>query len=1067
MRLNALSRRKAAGRGGRRRGAGDGRGGGAARPRLVLAVLVALLSFAVIAQPVLSMKDDERVVERDEASRPGAQPKVLEEIAQDRTRTSKTFATDDGGRTVKVFPEPVHFENANGTLQAIDNDLVESPIKGFALRNRANRFVADLPAEAGRTVRFAVGDDVVRFALRGARGGGRKLGEQVRYAAALPSVDVTYDMRPQGIKETLILRDRRAVSDFVFDVDLSQGLRMREAGGGAIEIVRDQEPVARFEAPFAFDQSPGHGDDAVEPDPHAKLRVEGDRLRLSVDRDWLDDKDRSFPVVVDPTVTYIDGSAKSGGAAADTYVSSDNPATSYGTSAVMAAGYGINGNTVNHDHRALLRFDVAGAVPPDSVVFSATLGLYAERQENANAGALRVREVSRSWTEAASWSKYDGTNAWSAPGGDVAAFASLGVQPAVGWSYWKDLQPLAERWVHGSSANNGLLVERCCGAPDNVYEFTSSNGAQAQWPYLQIWYTHRAGSTRQNTFWHPDGTVTDGVDPDREALNSLPEVNVDVASGNLFFRAKDRVSEAPGGIELTRNFNSVWWGTNNMGRGWSLDNADITLTDFHDGNVRLDGPGDTPVLFKRKSDGTYEKGQGFASTLERATDGTTDWWVTLHDTGERYVFGGINVRVAKRYIDAGGGVSSLSNHSDGKSFIVTDGLGKSTNIIREQVPFLSAGWFRVTRLEAPGQTFTYTYDANNNLASATAPDGKITRYAYQQEAGPDGLVYDKRLVKVTKPDGSEIRFTYGPAWGGRQIASHTTRAPGATVDGPTTRFEYRADRTLITAPNGAVSTYLWDKTRRVTSASTGASAPTLSATGTLVDNQDKTFATNAEYTLNVSAQDGSATVPSQGVKSIETLVDGERIQFAEQPCTAGNCTMSRSILVRTDDFEQGAHVLTTVVTDHGGARTTRSVRFAIDHGDYEDVALIPAGDPSPVEPDAPTDPPETVVDEGTVPLSTRLRCAPYDVVREQHFITGSDEGPTPALTAQVAFQRLLADPAVPLLPLSGWTVSYSEPTAVTYQLLQSGRVAALVDLYLMGDSWKTEGWASCGDVYGE
>jgi YD repeat-containing protein len=896
-----------------------------ARSRIVLAILVAIAAFAAIAQPVLSNKDDE-IIERVEAAKPGPQPKIVDEIPEERTATSKTFATEDGGRTVKVFPEPVHFRNHNGNLQEIDSELVDSPLDGFALRNGANRFRADLPADASKPVRFAVGHSSVRFGLRGAAGAGRKHNDSVRYASALSGVDLVYDMRPMGVKETLVLRDRKAPSEFVFDVSLSRGLELRDGQDGAIAIVGDDdETVARFDAPFAFDATPGHGEDAIDADRHATLRVEDDdTLRLSVDRDWLEDEDRAFPVSVDPTVTYVDGSAKIAGAVADTYLSSDNPTTSYGTSGVMAAGHGLNGNTFAHDHRALLRFDVAGAVPPDSVVFSATLGMYAERQENANAGALRVREVSRSWTESASWSRYDGTNAWTTAGGDMASFASLGVQPAIGWTYWKDLQPLAERWVQGASTNNGLLVERCCGAPDNVYEFTSSNGTQAQWPYLQIWYTQRAGSLRQYSFWHPDGTVTDGADPDRPGLNSMPDVNVNVATGNLFLRAQDRAEEAPGGVELTRSYNSVWWGHNNLGRGWALDNADVTLTDYPDGNVRLDGPGDTTILFRRKPDNTYEKGQGVDATLARATDGTTDWWVTFTETGERYVFGGINVRVAKKVIDGEGRVTTLSNHADGKSFIVTDGLGKATNIIRDAIPEFGAGWYRVSRVEAPGQTFSYTYDVNYNLSTVTAPGSKVTRYSYQPEVGPNGEVYDKRLTKITNPDGSEVKFTYAGPWGSRQIASYTTRAPGATVDGPTTRFAYHADRTVITDPSGKQTTYFWEApARRVTRVDTGAAPPAVALSGTLYDRRDQTLAEDGtKYTLTASATSAAS------VKSVEILVDGEREDFAEQTCTAG-CGLTRTWTLDSADFPSGSVTVTAMATTAAGDTQTRQFRVTV------------------------------------------------------------------------------------------------------------------------------------------
>jgi YD repeat-containing protein len=916
--------------------------------RIAGAVLIAFAMVGVVANATTSGTKP-RVVGHSSAARPGVQPPIVGEVEEERTPTSRTYDTEGGGRTVKIFPEPVHFKNADGEMQTIDNDLAESPVEGFAGRNRANRYRADFPEDAGRAVRFAEGGDWARFALNGAGGAGARDGEQMRYTGVLPAVDLIYTARPMGVKEELVLRDRTAPSVYTYDVRLSNGLKLREARDGSVEAVKDGDPVFRFGAPFAYDNEPGHhGDERAERDPHATLKVQ-DRstLRLEIDSDWLSARDRAFPVVVDPTVTYISGSAKLDGAVADTYLSSDNPTASYGTNPTVAAGFGIHGGTFGHDHRALLKFDVAGAVPADSVVFSAQLGMYAERKENANLGALRVREAARAWTQGATWNTYDGVNPWTTPGGDAGSFASLGVEPGVGWNYWKDLQPMAERWVEGSSTNNGLLVERCCASPDNVTDFTSTNGAQAQWPFLQVWYTQRSGTLRQYSFWHPDGTVDDGVDVDRPQLRTLPDISVNVANGNLLMRTQERPVEAPGGVDLTRWYNSVWWGINGYGRGASLDAIDVSLWDFPDGNVRFNAPGYSPVLFKRKPDNTYENGRGLDATLQRATDGTTDFWVTLNETEERYVFSGTNNKLAKKYVDVDGNTTILANHSDGKSLIVTDGLGKVTTAFREDVPG-SPGFLRIKSLQAPDGTWAYTYDANNNLSTVTAPGAKVTRFNYQPESGPNGEVFDKRLTKVTNPDGSEVRFTYTGPWGSRQVASYTTRAPGATVDGPTTRFSYQADRTVITDPSGKQTTYLWHApTRRVTRIDSGTTPPGLTLSGTLYDRRDGTLADDGtKYTLTAAA------TSADSVKSIEVLIDGEQEDFAEQTCTAG-CGMTRTFTLDPADFPSGVVTVSAKATTATGATRTSLFRVTVGGGT---VGTAPSTD-DPVEES--TDGPDT------------------------------------------------------------------------------------------------------------
>jgi YD repeat-containing protein len=883
------------------------------RVRLVLCAIAALATFAAVAQPSLSSRDTSGIVEQADASEPGPQPKIVDELVDERTPTSRTYETVDGGRTVKIYPEPIHFRNANGNLQAIDNELVDSPVSGFAKRNRANRFRADLPPDASRPVRFAVGDTVVRFGLRGADGPGTPVGETMRYSDALTGVDVVYALRPLGLKEALVLRDRDAATEYRFEVELSDGLQLRDGADGTVEVARGDEAVARFEAPFAFDRNTGHGDEGVDADRHASLHIEdADTLRLAVDASWLRDEARAFPVVVDPTITYVNGSAKMDGALADTYLSADGPSTSYGSSAIMAAGYGLNGNTFNHDHRALMRFDVAGAVAPDATVFSARLGMYAERKENANLGVLRVREISRSWTEAATWTKYDGTNLWATAGGDMASFASAGVQPALGWTYWKDLRPLAERWVNGTTANNGLLVERCCSAPDNVYEFTSSNGVQAQWPHLQIWYAHPSGTSRQSTFWRPDGTVSAGPDADTASAKRLEPIQVSIPTGNLLVLAADLPPQEtnPPTLDLHRWYNGNWWGRSQFGRGWSRDGFDTYLTEQVDGSVAWYGPSYYPAFFKKRADGTYDRDARLDAVLTRATDGTNEWHVTLRETGERYSYNTAIGNLAKRYVDPAGKTTTFAGASDGVSINATDPSGAVTKFVRQS----ANGWARITRIERGTSVYTYAYDTFDNLITYTAPNGQITRYAY--EADPEG---NKRLIKITPPDGSETRFTYTGAFR-RQIASHTTRAPGATVDGPTTRFEYYDGRTVVVAPNGTRTTYYWDRNRRVTQVDSGTAPPTATLSGTLWDNRDRTIAEEGTtYGLTVGS--------TSGTKSIEVLVDGEQEDYVEQTCTT--CTLSRTYTLNPSDHAAGEHVVTAIAKTHAGATQTRESRTVV------------------------------------------------------------------------------------------------------------------------------------------
>lgn len=548
-------------------GNGSGTPGPALARRLLVAVVVATagLSVLVAVSSTAAGGPPPRTVDRVESSKPGKAPPIVRELPDQRTATSTTYLTEDGSHVARVFPEPINYRASDGQFRPIDTELVESAGSGYALRTAANRLIAELPADASSPVRVEVGGDWARFSLQGANGGLRHKGKRARYPAALPATDLTYESVPEGLKETLILRDSRAPASFRFAIETSAGLQLRENEAGGIDFLDGRRTVFSFEAPFAYDaDEDGHGPADVPAKPRATMRLvsggaDANVVQVDLDRAWLSDPDRAFPVTLDPTVSYIDASAKLGGATQDTALSQDTPTTSYSTAGVNDAGFG--GLSPAHDHRALLKFDVAGAVPEDSVVFSSTLGMYLERQDTATLSYLRVREVARNWTNAATWNSYDGTNAWTTPGGDVTSYASAGIQPGIGFNYWKDLHSLAQRWVDRSSPNNGLLVERCCSSANNRYEFTSSEGAQSQWPYLQVWYTQRAGTSRAYSFWQPDGSVTQGNDGDTPGAKSVAPIGVNVATGNLLTRSTDREPDVPESQDVVRWHNSVWWDT--------------------------------------------------------------------------------------------------------------------------------------------------------------------------------------------------------------------------------------------------------------------------------------------------------------------------------------------------------------------------------------------------------------------------------------------------------------------------------------------------------------------------
>lgn len=159
-------------------------------------------------------------------------------------------------------------------------------------------------------------------------------GHEASFAEVVPGVGVEFALGASQLKETLVLDGPDAPDRFVFDLAL-EGLRARFAKDGSVELVdippevpAGEEPiaetvVARIPPGFMVDSSvpEGQGDAAMSWCVSYQLAEAptGAELVVQLDRAWLDDPARVFPVLVDPTVLYseLDGTYVTACAPAD------------------------------------------------------------------------------------------------------------------------------------------------------------------------------------------------------------------------------------------------------------------------------------------------------------------------------------------------------------------------------------------------------------------------------------------------------------------------------------------------------------------------------------------------------------------------------------------------------------------------------------------------------------------------------------------------------------------------------------------------------------------------------
>jgi YD repeat-containing protein len=517
------------------------------------------------------------------------------EVPSLRTETSRTYRSANGVYQARVFSHPVNYRDSHGSWARINNTLVATS-NGW--HNTANPDAGvQLPSSlADAPVTVSNASTSVGFALDGATGSRARVhADTATYPDALAGVGVVEQTTDIGLKESLVLANASAASTFTFDATLSAGLRLRAAADGGVDVVdATGKPAWHIPAATMTDATGAASTDA-------SLRVSGatgaQQLTVSVDQRWLDDPDRVFPVVVDPTVTAVSPSQ-------ETYVYSGAPTTSYGAQTTEKLGRDAGG-----EYRLLVKYDVASALPHHIDVLATTL------QSNsfaASNGAITIGayQLNQSWTTGATWNTYDGTHAWASAGGDVTGSAiDSELTPEAGTTDngdWYYLQPLTSGWVTGDTANNGLELKES-GTTGSV--LTVPQGG-AMW--LSVSYVYRTGVRSNFTYY------TRGLD-DHAALR------VNMANGNLVLQQSD-VSIPGVGVPLRidRYYNSQGDANPAAGGGFPLKwtqgvGRDVKLDD----NYGFTDPDTQGELYYGPSGDAYWFNPDFANR-DPDSDGNTD-----------------------------------------------------------------------------------------------------------------------------------------------------------------------------------------------------------------------------------------------------------------------------------------------------------------------------------------------------------------------------------------------------------------------------------------------------------
>jgi hypothetical protein len=230
-----------------------------------------------------------------------------------RTATSTTFDNGDGTSTVHLHQGPVNWQDRDGLWRAIDSRLRPRPDGDYETTSAPVQ--VRLAGTTGERPLVTIAADGWSLAYRtvGAVPGRRASvdGTRARFNGTGPGVDMQEVVLNDRVKETIVLNDRLpGVVDprFRFLLDL-EGIMPEQRADGTIVFTRaGGEKVAEIPRGYAMDatteldangETPKTGVDIKLVKLGAKWAID-----VSVDRGWLDDPARVYPVTIDPTTVY-------------------------------------------------------------------------------------------------------------------------------------------------------------------------------------------------------------------------------------------------------------------------------------------------------------------------------------------------------------------------------------------------------------------------------------------------------------------------------------------------------------------------------------------------------------------------------------------------------------------------------------------------------------------------------------------------------------------------------------------------------------------------------------------
>ncbi|MBR5619052.1 MAG: DNRLRE domain-containing protein, partial [Clostridia bacterium] len=297
------------------------------------------------------------------------------ELVELRDAYTKHYRSPEGQYYAEVHAQPVHYKQG-GAWKDYDLSLQAKETEdGYFVRGTDTPVTFPQNFADGGKITVSHGTYSVGFGVSAANAGFNAkssartmsktedtsgVSDELRYAKVLPNVDFTYTALPNGVKENVIVHKKQKSYRYTFDMDFGGLLPVKQEDGSIYLMVsaNAKKPTFILDMPYMVDDA-GQYSEAVT------MTVQGTRLTLEADAEWMNASDRAFPVTIDPYCYVPTGSSSY---IRSTYVTNLHPNQNY-------YGKVSTGRNGLYADRTYFKFSFP-ALPENGTFYRASLTVY-------------------------------------------------------------------------------------------------------------------------------------------------------------------------------------------------------------------------------------------------------------------------------------------------------------------------------------------------------------------------------------------------------------------------------------------------------------------------------------------------------------------------------------------------------------------------------------------------------------------------------------------------------------------------------------------------------------------